>query len=100
MMDLGEIKSYMGVCIICNRSIKCLEIDQSRYISKILDQFGIADVNPAHTPLPLGADMHLVKHEGQATKSEIKNYQRLIGSLLYVQIGMHSNISFAVSCLV
>jgi hypothetical protein len=37
MTDLGEIESYLGVHITCNRSIKCLEIDQSRYISKILN---------------------------------------------------------------
>jgi hypothetical protein len=99
MMDLGEIKSYLGVHIMCDRSIKHLEINQSRYISEILNQFGMADANLAYTPLPTGADMHLVKHEGQATKLEIKDYQRLIGSLLYVQISTHPNISFAVSCL-
>jgi hypothetical protein len=27
MMDLGEIKPYLGVHIMCDRSIKCLEID-------------------------------------------------------------------------
>jgi hypothetical protein len=100
MTDLGEIESYLGVRITCNRSIKCLEIDQSRYISEILNQFGMADANPARTPLSVGTDVHLVKHEGQATESEIKDYQRLIGSLLYVQIGMCPNISFAVSHLV
>jgi hypothetical protein len=99
MMDLGEIESYLGVHIMCDRSIKCLEIDQSRYISKILDQFGMVDANPACTPLPMGTDMHLVKHEGQATELEIKDYQRLIGSLLYVQISTCPNISFAVSHL-
>jgi hypothetical protein len=84
MMDLGKIESYLGVHIMCDRSIKHLEIDQSRYISEILDWFGMADANPVHTPLPMGTDVHLVKHEGQATESEIKDYQRLIGSLLYV----------------
>jgi hypothetical protein len=99
MMDLGKIESYLGVHITHNRSIKYLEIDQSRYISEILNWFGMVDANLACTPLPAGADVHLVKHEGQATESEIKDHQRLIGSLLYVQISMHPNISFAVSCL-
>jgi hypothetical protein len=99
MMDLGKIESYLGVHITCDRSIKHLEIDQSRYISEILNWFGMVDANLACTPLPMGADVHLIKHEGQATESEIKDYQRLIGSLLYVQISMHPNISFAVSHL-
>ena len=53
-----------------------------------------------HTLLPSGAEVHLVKHDGEATAYEIKYYQQLIGSLLYVQIGTRSDISFAVACLV
>jgi hypothetical protein len=39
------------------------------------------------TPLPAGADAHLVKFDGDVTASEINHYQSLIGSLLYLQIG-------------
>ena len=57
------------------------------------------DANPHNTPLLAGADVHLIKNTGEASQSDIKLYQSLIGSLLYVQIGMHPDISFAVSCL-
>ena len=60
----------------------------------------MTDTNPYNTPLPAGADMHLVKNTEQASPMEIKHYQSLIGSLLYVQIGTHLDISFAVSSLV
>ena len=59
----------------------------------------MADANPHHTPLPAGADTHLVKYNLQASTSDIKHYQSLIGSLLYVQIGTCPDISFAVSRL-
>ena len=59
----------------------------------------MADANPHPTPLPAGADEHLVKNTAQATQAEIKHYQSLIGSLLYVQIGTRPDISFAVSWL-
>ena len=59
----------------------------------------MTDANPYNTPLPAGADVHLVKNTKQASPVEIKHYQSLIGSLLYVQIGTHLDISFAVSCL-
>src|SRR5712671_2294668 len=94
--DLGEIESYLGIRILRDHSIKCLTIDQSRYVKDILDRFGMADANPNNTPLPSGADVHLIKYDGQATQSEIKNYQSLIGSLLYVQISTHPDLSFAV----
>jgi hypothetical protein len=47
----------------------------------------MADANPHPTPLPAGADEHLVKYTVLATQADIKHYQSLIGSLLYVQIG-------------
>ena len=37
------------------------------YIRAILNRFGMADANPHPTPLPTGADMHLVKNTAQAT---------------------------------
>ena len=99
MSDLGEIESYLGICITQNRSCKCIEIDQSGYIKDVLDCFDMTDMNPHNTPLPAGADVHLVKNTEQASLAEIKHYQSLIGSLLYVQFGTCLDISFAVSCL-
>ena len=74
-------------------------MDQSGYIKSILDHFGMADANPHPTPLPAGANEHLVKNTTEATAAEIKHYQSLISSLLYVQIGTRPDISFAVSHL-
>src|SRR5580692_8540864 len=87
MSDLGEIESYLGIRITHNRSHKCIEIDQSGYVKDILDHFGMMDTNPHNTPLPAGADVHLVKNTEQASPAAIKHYQSLIGSLLYVQLG-------------
>jgi hypothetical protein len=99
MTDLGEIDSYLGVNITRDWSVKLLEIDQSCYIWEIVNCFGMSDANPVHTPLPSGAETHLVKYEEQASASEIRAYQQVIGSLLYVQIGTCLDISFAVSRL-
>jgi hypothetical protein len=99
MSDLGEIQSYLGMRICRDRSQRRIEVDQSGYIRSILDRFGMADANPHPTPLPTGADVHLVKNTAQATSAAIKHYQSLIGSLLYVQIGTRPDISFAVSRL-
>jgi len=99
MTDLGEIDSYLGVRIKRDRSTKRLEIDQSRYVLEIINRFGLSDANPARTPLPSGADVHLAKYDGQASNVQIKLFQQIIGSLLYVQIGTRPDISFAVSRL-
>ena len=96
---MGRSKSYLGIRITRDRSLQRLEIDQSGYLSDVLERFGMADASPHSTPLPTGADEHLKKFDGQASASDIKHYQSLIGSLLYLQIGTRPDISFAVSKL-
>jgi len=59
----------------------------------------MADANPHPTPLSTGANMHLIKNTAQTIQAEVKHFQSLISSLLYVQIGTRPDISFAVSCL-
>jgi len=99
MTDMGEVKSYLGINIHRDHPNKRLVIDQSRYLWGVLTHFSMADANPTPTPLPFGADVHLVKNPEQATATNIKLYQSMIGSLLYLQIGTHPDISFAVSRL-
>ena len=99
MTDLGEITQYLGIRITRDRSLKRLEIDQSGYLTDVLERFGMSNATSHNTPLPAGADEHLIKFDGQATASEIKHFQSLIGSLLYLQIGTRPDISFAVSRL-
>jgi hypothetical protein len=99
MSDLGEIESYLGICITCDRKLKRLEIDQSGYLRDVLEHFGMVDANPHSTPLPAGAEEQLIKYNGQVSASDIKHYQSLIGSLMYLQIGTRPDISFAVARL-
>jgi len=76
-----------------------MEINQTDYIQQVVERFSMRDANPVYTPLPAGAEAHLVKYKDQAFTSEIKKYQQIIRSLLYTQIGSRPDISFAVACL-
>ena len=66
MTDLREIEPYLGIHIVCYRSFKCLEIDQSGYLHDILEWFGMANANSHNTPLLAGAEEHLIKYDGQS----------------------------------
>jgi hypothetical protein len=99
MTDLGEIQSYLGVNITRDCANCTMEIDQKEYVQTIVERFSMRDANPVYTPLPAGCEDHLVKFDGQASASDIKKYQKLIGSLLYAQIRTRPDISFAVGCL-
>ena len=62
--DLGEIDSYLGVWIKCDKSSKQLEIDQFHYALEIVNHFGLSDTYTVCTPLPNGANVHLKKYDG------------------------------------
>src|SRR6266581_7699802 len=99
MTDMGEIQSYLGVNITRDHANHTMEINQTDYIQQVVERFGMRDANPVYTPLPAGAEAHLVKYEDQASTSKIKKYQQIIGSLLYAQIGSRPDILFAVAHL-
>jgi hypothetical protein len=75
MKDMGEIQSYLGVNITRDRVNRTMEINQSDYIKGIVERFSMRDANPVSTPLPAGAEAHLVKFTDQASPSEVKKYQ-------------------------
>ncbi len=88
MTDMGEIQSYFSVNITRDRANHTMEINQTDYIQQVVERFGMRDANPVYTPLPAGVEAHLVKYEDQASTSEIKKYQQIIGSLLYSVAGL------------
>ena len=52
--NLGEIKEFLGVEIIRDRSKRSLYLTQRSFINKILSKFNKANNKPKNLPLPLG----------------------------------------------
>ena len=72
-------------------------IDQVNYLKKVLERFQMTNTKPTQTPLPSNWDPK--ENKGKATAAEITCYQSIIGSLLYLMIGTHPDISYAVTHL-
>lgn len=51
MKDIGNAKTCVGINITVGENF--IELDQSRYIEKILDRFGMTDSKPVKTPCDL-----------------------------------------------
>jgi hypothetical protein len=60
----------------------------------VLEQFQMTNAKVTQTPLPSNWDPK--KNKGKATAAEITRYQSMIGSLLYLMIGTHPDIFYAV----
>ncbi len=82
--NLGEIKEFLGVEIIRDRSKRSIIITQRNFIKKILYRFNKQNNKPKDIPLPIG--LKLEKNLEQASLKDINKYQQEIGSIIYSTI--------------
>ena len=62
--------------------LRTISMSQEQYVEKILERHGMANCNPTRTPM--GNDIQLpVLNEAEV---DITEYQRCIGSLMYLMI--------------
>jgi hypothetical protein len=99
MDDLGPVNYFLGVRIVRNRANRSIALIQDAYISKVLKKYGMENCKPAATPMETGALNAMVANTGQATKTEILEYQSRIGSLTYLATQTRPDIAFACSVL-
>jgi len=90
--DLGELKEFLGISI---RHSGCkIILDQKAYLTKVLDRFGMTNAIIANMPLLHGYTP--VAHTSNPDPTLRTQYQAIIGSLLYLMLGTHPDITFAV----
>ena len=78
-----------------DRDVRKLTISQEQYVETILEQHSMADCKPAKTPM-VANQQFLILTEAEV---DIINYQRYIGSLVYLIICMYSDIVYSVGIL-
>ena len=93
--DLRDVKEFSHMHITHTRS--GITIDQCNYLEKVLTRFQLTDAKAAITPFP--TNWKPKANTGKAMVAEITHYQSIIGSLLYLMIGTHPDIAFAVTHL-
>lgn len=96
--NLGEIKEFLGVEIIRDRPNKSLIITQRSFISKILEKYNKLQNKPKNLPLPIG--IKLSKNlESLDNNTIISDYQKEIGSLIYLTIFTRPDLVYSVNYL-
>jgi hypothetical protein len=64
---------------------KDIHLDQRDYLDKVLEHFSMTNAKGVPTPLPSNWVPQLAK--GKASPELLRNYQSIIGLLLYLMIG-------------
>ena len=97
LKDLGLIKDYLGVEIDYDLNKGILKLNQTKYLTKVLERFNISNKNPKYTPLK--ANIKLVPNKEQVKEAEIKWFQAAIGCLLYLAMATRPDIAYSVILL-
>ena len=93
-----EFKWYLGIRVIRDRINRKISLCQDAYIDKIARKFKLNDpkLNIPAIPIP---PVHFVRNPGQASKEEIKEYQEMVGSIMYVAVMTRPDVARAAAQL-
>ena len=94
--DLGDTQEFLRMRII--KSNGRIKIDQVDYLNKVLQRFNLLNAKAPPTPLPEGYQPR--PNTGTADPELRSKFQQVIGSLLYIMIGMRPDIAYAVTKMV
>ncbi|KAK2066406.1 hypothetical protein P8C59_000230 [Phyllachora maydis] len=101
--DLGPAAYFLGMQIIRDRPNRRLWLHQSQYVEEAVSRFNLADSKPISIPLQPGLVSQLQLEENIAShlcnSTEIKLYQSLVGTAIYIMLLTRLDISFTVQWL-
>ncbi|KAK2066203.1 hypothetical protein P8C59_000038 [Phyllachora maydis] len=101
--DLGPAAYFLDIQIIRDRPNRRLWLNQSQYVEEAVSRFNLADSKPISIPLQPGLVSQLQLEEDIAShlcnSTEIKLYQSLVGTAMYIMLLTRVDISFTVQWL-
>jgi len=95
MKDLGKVSHFLGMRITQNSD--GIAIDQAIYVRTILERFGMEESKPTSTPLATGTQLAKATNDDELIDQ--RQYQAIIGSLMYAMLCTRPDIAYAVQQL-
>lgn len=96
---LGVLKSCLGISVTRDKTRGIVKLNQSQYISKLLERFGMTNCKSVSTPMPVNTKLEKSNDVDNCLQDEVYQYRQLIGSLMYLAVCTRPDISFACSQL-
>ena len=95
MKDLGVLHWFLGTELKCSDEL--IEMNQTRYIHKLLSKLGMTECTPKTTPSVLGLDK--VTDSESPELDDANLYRQMVGSLIYVMTGTRPDLCYIVTRL-
>jgi len=92
MKDLGKLKHFLGIDFTQEKGE--IKMGQKKFITKILEKFGMNDCKPRSTPCE---QKHNFDDDGEAV--DATQYREVVGSLIYLMTSTRPDLSWIVSKL-
>jgi len=90
--DTGDVTNFLGMKV--NKTTSWITINQKAYLKMVLERFDMHNAKIAPTPIPSGYVPQ--ENKGAVDPVQHQKFQSVIRSLLYLMLGMHLDITFAV----
>jgi hypothetical protein len=98
MQDLGNAAYYLGIRIVRKDLRGPISLVQDAYTKKILAQAGMEQCKIAYTPMEHHLHQEMIDPEAEGVPDP-KQYQALVGSLLFLAVQTRPDLAFAVGWL-
>jgi hypothetical protein len=105
MEDLGEASFLLGIDISRDRARRSISIGQSAYVTALLERHGMSDCKPCSTPTAKDFIATVAKASAadsradRASEAVIRDYQTVIGGLMFAMICTRPDIAYAINTL-
>jgi transposase InsO family protein len=97
MNDLGECSTFLNIRVTRDRVRRTIKLDQESFTTALLKRFDLDQCKAVSTPMDAG--LSLVASAEKATQKEMVDYQKMVGSLMYLMCETRPDIAFVVSTL-
>ena len=87
------------MAVVRNRELGTLHLSQEAYIDKLLTRFNMEACNAVSTPMESGTRLEAQKEGIQANSKDVKLYQAVVGSLIYLLSQTRPDIAFEIMAL-
>ena len=95
MKDLEKLSYFLGMKFKFGGD--SVEMNQAKFVEKVLDKFGMSDCNPKATPCDLSANK--LSHGDSIELADPKLYRAIVGSLIYVMTATRPDLCHVVTLL-